>query len=256
MVDGGGSLRSFDGGNFMPAIHIYGGSMKALWTAVAMFLTAGLVPAQESGNPNDPVPFSFEQAFYAYFNKTNKTPDADDTEVFISEVHEDEYRQYWRSNDEFGKRKFLQQVEPQIKNGISQFDSKALYLAAREIRLDEYNFDKEGFPISYYSGAANIGPDRFDVLVVFSNSDDFQFMKMSPDDAETFLKSRRNWTGSANRDVIMVFYFKVADLNKAFDDLCKKRQYNRGFLLMHGIIEKVEVYDKYNDVVVGELTKK
>jgi hypothetical protein len=230
--------------------------MKILWAGLALLLTAGLAFAQESGSPNEPVVFGFEEAFYAYFNKTKKTPGTDDIETFIREVHEDEYQQYWRTNDEFGKRKVLQQVEPQIKEGIARFDTKATYITIREINLDEYDFNKEGFPIASYSGAAGAGNRSFDVLMVFSNSDDFQFMKMAPDDADTFLKSRRNWTGSANRDVIMVFYFKVADLNKSFDDLLKKRRYNSGFLFLHGVIEKVEVYDQYNDVVVGVLGKK
>ena len=230
--------------------------MKTWLIGIVLLLTSSLIFAQETGSPDDPIPFSFEQAFYAYFNKTKKTPSADDTETFIKEVYEDEYQQYWYRNDEFGKRKVLQKAEPQIKNGIAQFNSKAWYVTAKEIKLDEYDFTKEGFPITYYSGAVSVGNNNFDALMVFSNSDNFQFLKMTPDAADAFLKSRRNWSGSANRDIIMIIYFKVADLNKAFDDLYKKRKYFAGFLPLHGIIEKVEVYDKYNEVVVGELTKK
>jgi hypothetical protein len=237
----------------MKAMNVY---MRTVWMGVLLVIAATFAYAQDEGTIDNPVVFSFEQMFYAYFNKTKKTPTDYNTQEFISNVYEDEYRQYWGRNDEFGKRRVLQEVTPKIKDGIANFDSKLVYLAAREISIGEYDFDKEGFPIGYYSGAVDLGDNAFNVLMVFSNSDNFQFFKIAPEKADAFLKSRINWTGRPNRDIIMLFYFKVAEINKAFDDLYKKRGYNAGFLPLHGIIEKVEVYDKYNDVIVGELTKK
>ena len=228
--------------------------MKKYLIGIGLLLALDLAFAQEKNTAAEPVPFSFEQMFYAYFNKTKKTPSADETELYIAAVFEEEYEQYWRRNDEFGKRRVLQQADQRMKAGIAAFDPKVLYVVAEEVLLEEYDFKKEGFPIESYSDSVEVGPRRFDVLLVFSNSDNFNFFKIDPDAADAFLKSRHNWTGSPNRDIVMIIHFKIGDLNKAFDDLVKRRQYfARPFL--HGIIEKVEVYDEYNEIVVGELTK-
>jgi len=229
--------------------------MKIRMIVIGLFLAVSMVFAQEANTADEPVLFSFEQMFYAYFNKTKKTPSADETELYIAAVFPEEYEQYWRRNDEFGKRRVSQQADQKMKAGIAAFDPRVLYGVASKVDLGEYDFKKEGFPLDGYNDSVEVGPYRFDVLLVFSNNDNFNFFKINPDAADAFLKSRLNWTGSANRDIVMIIHFKVGELNKTFNDLVKRRQYfARPFL--HGVIEKVEVYDKYNEIVVGELTKK
>jgi hypothetical protein len=221
--------------------------------AVLFFVVAGFVYSDD-----EPELFEFEQAFYAYFNKTKTTPKDDDIEMFILRMYEDEYDAHWRSN-EFEKRKLLQKVDPQIKDGIVKFNSGILYFIGGRNQIGDYDFSKEGFPIDTSSyDSVNLGRvarvgGRMSYLLVFPNIDNFNFFKMDPEKAEAFLKSRTDRSGRPIREIILFFVFKVGENNeKRFTDYINKYFDN---YFINGVIQRVEVWDGINSVKIGELVK-
>jgi hypothetical protein len=222
--------------------------------AVLFFVVAGFVHSDD-----EPELFSFDQSFFAYFNKTKTTPKDGNIEAFIAAMYEDEYRVHWRNN-EFEKRKLLQKADPQIKDGIAKFNSSTLYAIGGKYRIDDYDFKKEGFPMDSYPSydSVTLGrasyEDRINFLLVFPNIDNFNFLKMDPEKAEAFLSSRTDWSGSPVRDIILIFVFKVGDNDKRFTDYIKSKKYFE-FCFINGVIQRVEVWDPINSVKIGELVK-
>jgi hypothetical protein len=223
--------------------------------AVLLFVTAGFV---HSGD--EPEMFTFEHSFYAYFNKTKTTPKDNNIEAFIARMYENEYREHWRSN-EFEKRRLIQKAEPQIKDGIAKFNSGTLFMVGGRYQLGDYDFKKEGFPMDSYPpyisanfGRASTGLGRDALVLVLSNVSNFNFLKMDPEKAEAFLSSHTDSSGMPDRDIILIFVFKVGENNdKRFTDYTNQSLDRHQFI--NGVIQRVEVWAEIDDVKIGELVR-
>jgi hypothetical protein len=117
-----------------------------------------------------------------------------------------------------------------------------------ELELGEYNFDRQGFEVSFpkylniltemYSDLA-----KTKVAVTFPGLKEVSIFKMDSNRAKDFVQSRKKSTGEVNRKVICKVNFRFKDKLTSVMD-------NQIIVCLTGEVESVEMYgnmNKYSD---------
>jgi len=219
--------------------------------AVITVVSGSLSAQEEEGEA-----MGVNHLIYAYFSGTKKKPTDAEIDGFIASVLSDEYAR--SRNNEFEWRTLWTKGISLLNEGIAGFDASKVYSTMTRSSFSNYDFDKGGFAVGV-TNSMSLSTRLGNFTTVLTNNGDFDFLKMTPEEGNAFIKLRTSeYTNSVNRDIVLVVNFKFADYsNKTFQDLIR----NRSGYYVHALIQSVDVYYIGNvwdgDLhYVGKLSKK
>lgn len=163
--------------------------------------------------------FSNDVAFLAYL-KINKIPlTTNECEKFLKRYYADEIQK--NATDEFEYKAYINKRYKSVKAQLDTFNINSIYIHGLMIRLGEYDFEKEGFPIFLGDdfSQGNINPKdsytSYDYIAKAENIDDYKFLPMSSDSAKNLLSQLR-LNGNRSRSLLALFYIKFTGETKKY----------------------------------------
>lgn len=140
--------------------------------------------------------------------------------------------------NEFEYQREIPQIKTLLENTLNKIDIDNVYVLKLDGIFGNYDFNNKVFPVKanyiYDNTISNPFVSFNKYQIVFSNYDKKQKMNCPEHVAEKFLKRRDDGTGSINREVILLIYFKT-------DNQIPTTKRIKGKLYAN--IEKIEVYD-------------
>lgn len=119
-------------------------------------------------------------------------------------------------NDEFELNDKRAEVVKIMKDNVAAFSLEEDFVFLAAIQFQDYDFEKGVFPVvkmdpGMYFAHPNTrhGSFPYEYKVFFSNPQFFQDIKMSKDDAKSFVQSRKASNGSVNRMLVTEIRFRV-----------------------------------------------
>ncbi|OFX18842.1 MAG: hypothetical protein A2033_06575 [Bacteroidetes bacterium GWA2_31_9] len=127
-------------------------------------------------------------------------------------------------NDEFEYNSDLQTAKTILKKNIEEIDTSTIYSIYTKLSFQEYNFEKEGFPLEGDTLVlkvvepimrifAHSKSDYNNIVLAFSNFRKFKFININKDDAKKLIIRRKDNLGKINRDVYAKIFFKLKGAN-------------------------------------------
>lgn len=153
--------------------------------------------------------------------------------------------------DEFEKNSIYRVVESQIRKDLSNLDSTRIYSLATQVELGEYDFSRGGFAIDISNTTFKlIDFKRTEdglfpgIGIGFINNDKVNLLKVSPEEANSFIKRRTKYTGSIDRKCYALYNFKIIQIAQSdLNDYPVKEYY-----MLKARIVSIEFYDSPNFV--------
>ncbi len=236
--------------------------MKKLMSVLAILLSMGALFAQ-------PKQMDTETAFYLYLKGSKTTLSAEEELNYAKVLATSIYDAY--HNDEFEWQEKFSEIKASLKEKTSSADLEGSYTMVTKVNLEDYDFEKQGFPIIigegtffpldrfpkfYYASSNSILEKR--IALKLDGFEEYGFLAMAQNDAKVFLQGRKDRYGNVDRSVTLQITFTIATFDskeyKAFAPLALSNNY----LPLVGIIEKIEVYDTSDSKKIkdlGELIK-
>jgi len=153
--------------------------------------------------------------------------------------------------DEFERNSIYKVAESNISKELTILDSTRIYSLATQVELGEYDFSRSGFAFDI----SNITFKLIDfkrtedglfpgVGISFINNDKVNLLKVSPDEANSFIKRRTKYTGSIDRKCYALYNFKIIQIPLSeLNDYPSKEYY-----MLKARIVSIEFYDSPNFV--------
>ena len=237
--------------------------MKKITALVVTFLIVGVSFAQT-------VRLDRDTAFYIYLKGSQTVLTPKDELNYAKSFENLTYRKY--KNDEFEWDEQFTKIKQSLKEKIHSVDMDVSYIVMTDVKLENYDFTNEGFPVSisekiffpydHFDNWASLDSDSIldkRIALKLDRFEKYNFIAMPKVEAKKFLQTRKNTYGNVNRQVSLQVTFKIAEFDseeyKSFANIALSNDY----LPVVGIIEKVEVYDtsnSYNVEKIGELMVK
>lgn len=149
--------------------------------------------------------------------------------------------------DEFEFQSSLEQAKKNLIKLTSLVDFSKSYAIFTSFDLDNYDFENKGFlirtefPKYYVVESADWGKYP-GIYIVFPNYDKFRFVSVIPNDANSFVKRRKDKYGNINREVFAKINFKIVNI----DDSQRHANERYSGNLIFGEIESIELYEYKN----------
>lgn len=101
----------------------------------------------------------------------------------------------YTKRNELTYRRDVKKATEQLESDLHKHQLKPIYQITMPSTLDNYDFDRQEFPVDYTTGVTLEGGKDIKLLpkeisVIFDNYQDFPELKMPPHTAENFLKGR------------------------------------------------------------------
>lgn len=182
---------------------------------------------------------------FVYFVKISDKPIDNFTKEylyrFMHELYED------TKEDEFEYQNSISKAKNKLSKSIKNCDFDEKYTMYTQLQLSKYNFDKKGFMIKddklLYEVVENVRLSTYSsISILFPNYEKFKFVHVNPEDANAFVKRRKDKGGHVDREVYAKINFKFINPNKYKKDISKKYSQN----LLFGKIRSIELYDFEN----------
>jgi hypothetical protein len=159
--------------------------------------------------------------------------------------------------DEFDYHNSLNQAKSELTNNLKKIDFNKQFSINTKLSIGNYNFENHGFLLNeeklnfnlvekvktIFTNAKSEYPP---IDIVFPNFEDFRFLEIEPDYANSFLKRRKDDYGNIDREVYVKLNFNIVNLTQEEKNSLKQYSGN----LLFGKISSIEVYEyknfKYN----------
>ncbi|MBQ7904649.1 MAG: DUF4852 domain-containing protein [Spirochaetaceae bacterium] len=205
-----------------------------------------------------------KKGFYIYL-KGSKTAITENEYLNYAKVMEyNVYKKY--INDEFEWHDQFQTLKKNFDNAIANANFDATYTVVTNVDFGDYDFTKEGFPVSIGEGTffplGDVDPYwssssgsifRKAVALKLDGFEKYNFFAMPKDQAKTFLQGRKKSSGKVNRSITLQIKYKIASYDsaeyKSFADLALQNNY----LPIVGLIEDIEIFDASNSKDVKKI---
>lgn len=180
---------------------------------------------------NRSLPVINQEVSFLIFSKLSKLPHSVFSEEYLYRCQNDKYRQVIA--DEFEFKNAIREAEFTIKNEHSRTNIDKDYAIVTEVELGDYNFENSSFPydlndVTFDMARYGYGKSmRFpSIKLSFVNSNMKQFLLVGEKEANSFIKRRKNSSGSVNRRVFAVVWFRFSNENVAdFSSYPKLKEY-------------------------------
>jgi hypothetical protein len=191
---------------------------------------------------------------FSYFKGTRSELSDDLITSYIRDYYGDVYRQY--SNNEFEWHDKIEQYREEFAEKAAAQNLDTAYVIAAGVEFGNYDFDKNGFPVNISAGTffpltsnERISLNRVGLFLLDFHK--YNFFSMERNEANTFIRSRTESSGTVSRDVRLVIYFKLADFSSSdYLNISTSMDRSRYYPVV-GIINRIEVYD--NTKKIGDL---
>lgn len=148
-----------------------------------------------------------------------------------------------RFDDEFSRRRFVDENLSDFQKVVDEAVSANIYKVLINGRLEDYDFEREGFPLGglfdrtfvAFDGSRS-GSEGMDFALSLGNSGELDFLKMSPEKAESLNLGQ----GSRKVDLIVSFVPIQAGWTRPRDEV---------FRTVDAIATKVQVQTKDGEVI-------
>ncbi len=151
--------------------------------------------------------------------------------------------------DEFERNSIYKLTESKINKELSSIDSSKVYSLATQVELGEYDFTKGGFAfeisnvsfklIDFKSTEYGLFPG---LGISFVNIDKVSVLKISPEEANYFIKRRTKYSGSIDRKCYALYNFRIIQSPQSeLNDYPSKEYY-----VLKARIVSIEFYDSPN----------
>ncbi|HCS18474.1 MAG TPA: hypothetical protein DIW45_12600, partial [Erythrobacter sp.] len=104
-----------------------------------------------------------------------------------------------RFDNEFARRRFLEENFDEFTELVDEAVAAETYLIELNGRLEDYDFDREGFPIHglfdrtmVNFSASESGSEGLDFALALEGAGEMSFLPMSPEEAESLSNSRNS----------------------------------------------------------------
>lgn len=205
-----------------------------------------------------------EDALYIYLNLTD-TPLTDSLSLdYAKSIEEDVYDKY--KNDEFEWNDKFETIKKNFAAKVENAKVDNIFGFTLDMEFGDYDFSKEAYSIKINPGTfipldsvGNWGckTNEFNSRIGLKLKDieKYNLLKMSKDEAKTFLQSRKNSYGDVNRTVRVFYKFEIGSLNSSAYKEWEKIASSNGYLPLIGEILETKVLDvKNNYKELGTLT--
>ena len=153
----------------------------------------------------------------------------------------------------------MQKYREELNKGLASYnDDNILYRSVTDVEVEEYDFDKNGFPVSIsdnaylsivsarHRGAPKGSKMMTDVGLKFPNFGEYNFLVMDSEKANSFIKSRSRQNNAVlgariDRNVNIHIYFKIAPFD--MPEYISFAQRSSKIYPVMGIIDRIEVFD-------------
>jgi len=199
----------------------------------------------------------YRDCFFAFIKGTNLSITDQLIEQYINDFHQDFYIKSRRNEFEWreGVKKYREEFDQGL---ISYGNNNVVYIALTSIEINNYDFDKNGFPVTIKEttflslrSTELTYKQLNDVGLYFPNLSKYNFVAISADKASDFIKSRTNQnTGYVDRKVTLRIYFKIAPFNTSEYKSIANSMGSRYYTVL-GIIDHIEAFD--NTTKLGDL---
>ena len=198
-----------------------------------------------------------KKGLYLYLKGSKTSLTEEDYLNYAKAIEYNVYKKY--INDEFEWHDQFQILKKNFDTAIANADLDATYTVVTNVEFGDFDFTKEGFPVSI--GAGTFFPlgttDTYwessrgsmfkkEAALKLDSFEQYNFFAMPKDQAKTFLQGRKYSSGSVNRRITLQITYKIASYDsteyKSFAELALANDY----LPIVGLIESIEVFDTAN----------
>lgn len=175
--------------------------MKKLTLIIFVLLIASLSYSQV---------YSADIAFLTYIKNSNTTLTDGMTKDFLRSHHYDEFMA--NSTDEFSQKEYIDSMFVELKHGVDTINLSNQYWIPVFIKLGQYDFEQNYFPILYdenfTSGEMNgPGVSKCSYIGKSENIGKYKHLKIAPDVAKDIVEKLKA-IGNIERRVLCFLYFK------------------------------------------------
>ena len=191
-----------------------------------------------------------EREAFDYFLLKKNDKRKDFVVEYMYKFNNEMYKKY--RDDEFLFESQKQKMLSEMVNNVKDINTGKTYIVYTGTEFGKYDFEKNEFefnPLSersyfkifdmtnnYYCGKCET---LTSIGLQFMNWQDIDGIKMDSNKAKKFIQSRKNSSGSVNRDVSIKIFYEIAP------DIEIDTKNNEYKVMFNAVIKKVDIYDGY-----------